>query len=276
MSTFPHLLEDAQALLPEAVTLRRDLHAHPERLAAHRGLITLGHDEYWSAAMRNGAETAVQQGCNIAFLGANACYRQIRVQPSPLGPDRQIVCYKSAAEDPMTGVDNAVVTVNWDQAPVNNSEAQLVGSTYQDVDAHADMVIADGSHWLLAGTGLQTGQHLPNVVLGEFDHYVPGSSAPTNVDVVAHSPVPNRGHTFSDVTWYTATPGGGVFGSGNASWVGQLSNAPLIPSNVLPSAVPGVTPVLLRIMLNLYGALGNGPAGATHPSTGTWRAAYPG
>ena len=30
MSTFPHLLEDAQALLPEAVTLRRDLHAHPE------------------------------------------------------------------------------------------------------------------------------------------------------------------------------------------------------------------------------------------------------
>ena len=30
MSTFPHLLEDAQALLPEAVALRRDLHAHPE------------------------------------------------------------------------------------------------------------------------------------------------------------------------------------------------------------------------------------------------------
>jgi hippurate hydrolase len=30
MTAFPHLLEDAQALLPSAVAMRRDLHAHPE------------------------------------------------------------------------------------------------------------------------------------------------------------------------------------------------------------------------------------------------------
>ena len=29
-----------------------DLHEHPERLSNHQGLITLGHDEYWSSKMR--------------------------------------------------------------------------------------------------------------------------------------------------------------------------------------------------------------------------------
>ena len=66
-----------------------------------------------------------------------------------------------------------------------------------------------------------------------------------------------------------------MFATGNASWVGQMSDAPLIPPNVLPSAVPGVTEILLRIMENVYSVIGMGPAGVTHPSSGTWRAAYP-
>ena len=84
-------------------------------------------------------------------------------------------------------------------------------------------------------------QILPKAVQGEFDRYVPGGGGPTNLDVVAHSIVPNRHGNYSDVTWYTVDGGGGVFATGNASWVGQLANCPLIPSNVLPSDVPGVT-----------------------------------
>jgi hypothetical protein len=68
--------------------------------------------------------------------------------------------------------------------------------------------------------------------------------------------------------------GGGVFATGNASWVGQLSDSPLIPPNVLPSVEPGVTPILLRIMENLYSVLGAGPAAASHPSQGKWSSIY--
>ena len=248
-----------------------DLHERPELLASHHALVTLGHDEYWSLEMRNGAQTAVQQGLNIAFLGANACYRQIRLEPSPVGPDRHVVCYKSAAEDPMTGKNNAVVTVNWDQSPVNNPESLLTGSTYQDIAGNADVVISDPNSWALAGTGLTAGQRLPKAMQGEFDRYEPGPSSPANADIIAHSLVTNRRGNYSDITWYTAQGGGGVFDTGNASWVGELSNAPLIPSNVLPAAVPGVTEYLLRIMLNVYSVLGTGPASVTHPSTGNWR-----
>ena len=251
-----------------------DLHEQPALLARHRALFSLGHDEYWSTPMRDGVAGAVQQGLNVGFLGANACYRQIRLEPSPIGPDRYLVCYKSAAEDPMTGHDDALVTINWEQSPVLNPESSLIGSMYQDIDADADMVIADPTSWALAGTGLTAGQHLPHAVLGEFDRYVPGGVSPSNVDVIAHSLVANRHGNFSDVTWYTTPSGGGVFATGNATWVGQMANAPLIPSNVLQSAVPGVTAHLLRIMMNVYSVLGSAPASITHPSSGTWRASY--
>ncbi len=251
-----------------------DLHVQPQLLANHRMLVSLGHDEYWSQLMRDGAAQALASGVNLAYLGANACYRQIRFEPSAVGPNRHQVCYKSAAEDPMTGQNDALVTVNWAQSPVSRPESQLIGSTYQDIEANADMVIADQSSWLLAGTGVTTGQRLTNAVRGEFDRYVPNSASPTNLDVVAHSIVPNRDHNYSDVTWYTVPTGGGVFATGNASWVGQLSDSPLIPPNVLPSAEPDVTPTLVRIMENVYSVLGSGPAGLSHPSQGNWRSIY--
>jgi hypothetical protein len=252
-----------------------DLHAAPTRLLNHRCLFSLGHDEYWSTPMRDGATTALQNGVNLAFLGANACYRQIRLQPSPVGMNRRQVCYKDAAEDPLTGRDDALVTVNWPQAPVNRPESELIGLTYQDVGAQADLVVADASHWLLDGTGLRNGQRLPGVVRGEFDRYSPGELSPPDLDVVAHSVVANRGGNYSDLSWSTTPGGGGVFASGNATFVGFLADNNGFPTNIVPVAVPGVTAPLLRLMQNVYAVLGTGP-GASHPSQGTWRAVYGG
>ncbi len=155
-------------------------------------MLSLGHDEYWSSPMRDGAAQSLAGGVNLAFLGANACYRQIRFESSPVGPNRLQVCYKSADEDPMTGQNDALVTVNWPQSPVSRPESELIGSTYQDVEAQADLVITDPTSWILAGTGLSANQRLPGVVAGEFDRYVPNGSGPDNLDVITHSIVPNR------------------------------------------------------------------------------------
>jgi hypothetical protein len=252
-----------------------DLHTRPQLLDNHRGLVSLGHDEYWSAPMRDGAAQSLAKGVNLAFLGANACYRQIRLEPSALGPNRRQVCYKSAAEDPMTGQNNTLVTVNWEQRPVDRPESELIGSTYQDIGANADLVITDPTSWLLAGTGLHAGQGLPEVVQGEFDRYVPDGQGPTNLDVIAHSPVANRNHNYSDITWYTVDGGGGgVFATGNAWWVAALSNSALIPPDVIPVPAPEITIPLLRIMQNLYAVIGLGPASISQPSQGNWRTVY--
>ncbi len=253
-----------------------DLHRRPHLLANHRCLFSLGHDEYWSRPMRDAAIAALSKGTNLAFLGANACYRQIRLQPSPVGEDRQQICYKDATEDPLYGKDTELVTApSWESPPTTWPESNLIGSMYQSVRANDDLVITDASSWFFDGCGLSDGQHLPSVVQGEYDRYVPSLPGPTNVDVLGHSPVAGQSN-WSDITYYTVAGGGGVLASGSAAFVNKLANTTAFPSNVVPAAIPGVTDVLLRAMENLYGLFGNGPASAAQPSGGNWSAVYQG
>ncbi|MGH9017485.1 MAG: N,N-dimethylformamidase beta subunit family domain-containing protein [Acidimicrobiales bacterium] len=255
-----------------------DLHERPGLLAQHRCLFSLGHDEYWSLEMRNGALDALDLGVNLGFLGANACYRQIRLQPSPVGPNRLQVCYKSAAEDPLDGKSDGVVTgPEWAAPPTSWDESQLIGSMYQDVAADADLIVGDPTSWVWAGTGVTAGQALPHVVQGEYDRFDSSVPGPRNVDILAHSPVANRGPgRYSDMTWYTTYGGGGVFATGNAAWVNKLSATTRFPTIVLPAAIPGVTAILQRVMENVYGVLGVGLASANQPSQGNWSAVAPG
>ncbi len=252
-----------------------DLHAQPGLLTNHACLFSLGHDEYWSSPMRTGAATASAAGVNLAFLGANACYRQIRFQPTSVGVNRLEVCYKSAQEDPMAEEDPSLTTVNWNEAPVNDPESLLIGSTYQAVGANANMIVTDGSSWFFSGCDLSEGSVLPALIEGEFDRYVPALPGPRALDVLAHSPVPGQGN-WSDLTYYTAPGGGGVLASGSACFVGRMANAPAISALVLPPGLPGEREILLRAMENLYGLFGNGPASATMPSSGNWSAVYTG
>jgi hypothetical protein len=271
---FPLLYQMESLGLDLTYSTDMDLHANPQLLAKHRCLFSLGHDEYWSAEMRQGAETALASGTNLAFLGANACYRQIRMQATSVGANRQMVCFKDAAEDPMARLNPSLTTVNWNQAPVNSPESLLIGSMYQSVGAMDDMVIGDSNSWLFNGCNLKDGQALPGVVQGEYDRFVPGYPGPANVDVLAHSAVTKQ-RNWSDVTYYTGpAKTGGVMASGNASFVGRLSNTTAFPSNIVPAAVPGVTDILLRAMENVYGLFGNGPASLSEPSSGSGASFY--
>jgi hypothetical protein len=208
-------------------------------------------------------------------MGANACYRQIRLQPSSVGPNRLQTCYKDAAEDPLTRTYPELTTVDWNQSPLDDPESSLVGSMYQSVGANDDLVVTDGSSWLWDGCGLPDGTLLPGVVQGEYDRFVPSLPGPRNLDVLAHSPVAGQ-RNWSDITYYTAPGGGGVLASGMASWVFKLSNTTGFPSNIVPAAIPEVTDVLLRAMENVYGTFGRGPAADRRPSGGNWDTVYQG
>jgi hypothetical protein len=253
-----------------------DLHAQPELLMNHKCLFSLGHDEYWSQPMRQGAAQAGAAGVNLAFLGANACYRQIRMEPSTTAPNRLQVCYKDAAEDPISSEQPELTTVNWNQAPVDQPESTLIGATYQSVGARASMVVTDASSWFYDGCNLSDGDSFPNVILGEYDRYVPALPGPRNLDVLAHSPVPGQ-LNWSDATYYTAPGnGGGVLASGSASFVSMLSTTGLIPSIVIPGPFPGITDVVRRAMENVYGRFGLGPATSYGSSGGNWSDIYTG
>jgi hypothetical protein len=241
-----------------------DLHQHAELLLRHRALLSLGHDEYWSTAMRRGATLARDRGVNLAFLGANAVFRHIRLQPSPLGPDREEVNYKpaSARADPAWPTDRREVTTDWREPPLHQPESSLLGELYECNPAHADGVVVQPGSWLLAGAGLGRGSRLPNLVGPEYDRVIPSFPTPRSVELVLHSPLRCRFHaSFSDLTYYTAPSGAGVVDTGTSSWVCQLDAVCAAGRNS-----PRTSAAVRRITLNLLRGFAEGPAGRLHPS----------
>jgi hypothetical protein len=257
-----------------------DLHARPALLANHRCLVSLGHDEYWSSTMRFACQDAVAKGLSIAFLGANACYRHIRLDPSPTGDDRRVVCYKVASEDPWYGKDNAEVTANWFEGPDPRPESALTGVEYQAFQpsgsAFENLVVTDPSSWIMEGTGLKAGAQIPGANGSEFDRYVPGAPAPENFAIVCHSPITSVvGPSYSDMGYYTVKGGGGVFASGTASFVNRLwANPGALPVPFAPRPIPGVTAPLTRITTNVLAEFAKGPVAVARQSEANWRGFY--
>jgi hypothetical protein len=250
-----------------------DLHRRPQLLSNHSCLVSLGHDEYWSSSMRFGVEGAVRRGLNFAVLGANACYRHIRLDPSPLGVDRREVCYKVAAEDPFYGHRNAEVTSDWDAPPDPRPESALIGIMYQAYGGSGDMVVVDDSHFAFRGTGLRNGSRIRDVIGSEFDRYMPGPPAPTDEQILCHSPTNSvAGPLMSDMGYYTTTGGGGVFATGTGSFVIRLwDNEGPLPKPFAPGPVADCTKALTKITKNVLAAFSKGPASKEHPSAANWR-----
>jgi hypothetical protein len=240
-----------------------DLNEHPGLLQNHKALITLGHDEYWSARMRTGALAARAAGVNIAFFGANADYRHVRFASTKLGRDRLEICYKDLS-DPMYGVHNARVTTQWRNPPVPRPESVLNGAIYQcnDPGHHVDapLRVVEAGSWIFNGANVAVGRLLPHVVWLEYDKVDASMPTPRSIQIVAHSPLTCLGRSdHADTTYYTAKSGAGVFDAGTQGWVNALGCAAPVKTDTCSRAVRVVT-------MNVLKAFALGPAGLRHPS----------
>lgn len=241
-----------------------DLHEQPERVRQHKALVSLGHDEYYSTVMRQGLEDARDAGVNLAILGANAAYRRIRLEESPLGANRREVNYRDAALDPMSGVDDDNVTTSFREPPNANPESSLIGNFYECNPVEADMVIVDADAWMFEGTGVRNGDTFPGVVGNEYDRVNTDWPTPESIQVVAHSPVTCKGEaSFADMTYYTADSGAGVFATGTLWWIREHL---LIDCRDEWDDPQTWQCKVQRITANVLQAFAEGPAGERHPS----------
>lgn len=237
-----------------------DLHQRPALLLNHASLVSLDHDEYWSTTMRDAVTSARAEGVNLAFLGANSIYRHVRFEPSPLGADREMVCYKLASEDPLRGVDDAEVTANWRLGPMPRPESDILGAMYSCARAHADLVVVDGDAWVFEGTGLTDGAHIPGFVDMEYDRIFPDAPTPSSIQILARSPTTCQGAPdVADMTYYTARSGAGVFNAASQGLVKQLRCGGPVSAETCDLRS-------VRIVENVLNAFSAGPAGVAHPS----------
>ena len=257
---------------------------HPSVILQHRTLISLDHDEAWSNPEREAAVEASAAGVNIAFLGAAALVRHVRMQASPLGPDREEVDYRDSSEDPLNGKGDPMdVTGNtWESPPTDWSANAFVGDMYSGYLAPgktAPLVITDASAWIFKGTGLENGSVLPGMIASDIDHLAPPSQTPADLQVLGHSPIPltdsytNQGEwgadTYSDMTYYTnPVSEGGVFDAGDNVWVYDLKACPGTATPCFASTIGTITGNLLRLF-------GQGPAGDLMASVANWQTIRP-
>ena len=258
----PIIAEAEREGLPLAYLTSIELDADPHALDGARGLVSMGHDEYWSVGMRHTVTTARDAGTNLAFLGANSLYWRIRFEPSALGARRVVVGYKSAANDPVK--DEAFTTAKWRDNPKPMAENSLLGMLYECFPAHGALVVNDPSFFLLQGTGATKGTKYAGLVGTEIDRAYPVPGTPDNLQVVAHSPVlcGQNKWTYSDVTYYSTTSGAGVFAVGSMLWVKGLRGSTQYGIDARSVSFAR------KVTANLFVAMAAGPMGKAHPAKG--------
>ena len=133
--------------------LHRDgLDGRRDGLAGHRLLLSAGHDEYWSEAMREHAERFVRSGGNIAFFGGNTCWW--RVSFDDAFSLRRLDNWPDRPENQLTGV-------SFRNGGERDRDTYPLPVGYQ---------VQHSDHWVYAGTALRDG----DILGGRADEYLVG------------------------------------------------------------------------------------------------------
>lgn len=250
--------------IPLAYATDLDLDRSLTLFEGARALIFPGHDEYWTSGMFENVQTIRDAGTNLAFFGANIAYRHVRMEPSTLGEDRVMVCYKNAEEDPMGAVDPAEATHQWRMPPNPRPESVITGVLYEGNEINDPFVVAEPDSWIFEGTGAEHGSSYPGLVKVEYDRLIEGMPVHRPLQALSDSPLVCRGaDTWANSCYYTVPSGAGVFSSGTLGWT------PILPQGS-PSASKGIpqktSDLVLRATQNILRVFSEGPAGATHPA----------
>jgi hypothetical protein len=205
-----------------------DVHAGTGWLAGRRALLSAGHDQYWSRAMRDNWEAARDVGRSLAFFGGNAAYWQVRYEPSTRGvANRVLVGYREASLDPLTGVDNSRVTVAFRSDLVRRPENALLGVQWEGSTGFATTfpyVVQAADHWIFAGTDAAPGQAWSAVVGGAFDRAVQNATTPPGLVVLSASPVEDAQGQSAVANSAYYRQGGMVFTAGTVDWAWGLDD----------------------------------------------------
>lgn len=143
--------------------INNDLEFHPEILKHYKLVLSVGHDEYWSAPMRDNLERFIADGGNVAFFSGNTCCWQVRNEDN----GKALTCWKQWYNmDPLfrTG-DPKLLSTLWSHHLVGRPENELTGVGFlwggyhkshgQFMDGEAAYSVHRPDHWIFNGTHLK-------------------------------------------------------------------------------------------------------------------------
>lgn len=244
-----------------------DLEKRPEMLAAYKLVLSVGHDEYWSAPMRNHLEAWIAHGGNVAFFSGNTCCWQVRSEDE----GRAFTCWKQNYHlDPVYATrDFKTLATLWSHHLVRRPENELTGVGFlwggyrkshgQFMTEPAEYEVHRADHWVFENTGLQRGAKFggKDTIVGYecdgcelvWEQGLPQPTGrdgtPKNFQVLATCPV--RWHP-DDAEWYEQwehgrtgaaclglyekPSGGTVFTAGTTDWAHGLQGGDRVVEQV--------------------------------------------
>ncbi|MBA4190463.1 MAG: hypothetical protein C0467_20950 [Planctomycetaceae bacterium] len=142
-----------------------DLEFRPGILKNYKLVLSVGHDEYWSAPMRDNLEKYIENGGNVAFFSGNTCCWQVRSEDD----GRALACWKqNFGDDPhYKAGTHKTLTSLWSHYLVDRPENTLTGVGFlwggyhrshgQFMDGPGSFTAHRPDHWMFAGTNLRKG-----------------------------------------------------------------------------------------------------------------------
>lgn len=143
-----------------------DLEFHPEILKAYKLVLSVGHDEYWSAPMRDNLEKFIADGGNVAFFSGNTCCWQVRSEDN----GRALTSWKqNYHSDPVyqARAGYALLSTLWSHYLIGRPENELTGVGFlwggyhrshgQYMNGSGAFTVQRPDHWIFEGTGLKRG-----------------------------------------------------------------------------------------------------------------------
>jgi len=194
-----------------------DTHADANGLQRGRGLLSVGHDEYWTIDMFRNVQQAIAAGTSVGFFSGNAVCGRVEDDAS----DRSF--RRVGVFGPPGGTREFVHVQDLPRRrPYAN---ELVGAhSTGPVTGGADWVCTNPDHWVYKGTGMKQGDTIPGIIGWEW-HGDP--AAIDGLEVVASGPTqnapgePNGGQYTATV--YPGPRNNFVFNAATCWWADGLS-----------------------------------------------------
>jgi len=196
-----------------------DTHNDPKNLLRAKGILSVGHDEYYSLEMFHHMKSAIAAGINVAFLSGNTCCGRIE-----FGPNRSFTRadrFGPRDEEEIKAFP-AMALLPW-KSPNENS---LIGArSTGPITGGADFTCMLPDHWLFEGTGMKKGDGIEGLIGWEW-HGDP--AAIPGLEIVASGPA-RSGNKIQGTFTSTIYPGpknNFVFNASSCWWGDGLSAPP--------------------------------------------------
>jgi hypothetical protein len=233
-----------------------DAHADPAGLLRCRGILSVGHDEYYSIEMFNHLKQAIAAGVHVAFLSGNVCCGRIDPRPSSAGVANRVF----GRIDHFGPADNEEkkLFVAMAKLPhVSPNEATLVGArSTGKITGGADYACSRPGHWLFEGTGMKQGDAIPGLVGWEW-HGDPANIPGLEVVSTGRTTDGKGGYHGDYASTIYPGPKGNIVFNASTCWWGDGLSAP--PGYVRPKVYTeprGPDARVERITRNLLARMG--------------------